>query len=153
MAENSVNTMHNILTLRGAQVRDALKWAGFLNETIELYGKNVEVKFQSHHWPVWGSAKVVDYWKKHRDMYKYLHDQSVNLMNKGYVGSEIAELIKFPSELDQFWPNRGYYGTLKHNSRAIYSATWPGRRNPETRQPSAGVRGEEYFEYMARGRG
>jgi hypothetical protein len=77
--------------LRGAQVRDALKWSGYLNETIELFGKNVEVKFQSHHWPVWENAKVVDYWKKQRDLYKYIHDQSVNLMNKGYNGAEIAD--------------------------------------------------------------
>ena len=93
--------MHNILTLRGAQVRDALKWAGFLNETIELYGKDIEVKFQSHHWPMWGNAKIIDYWKKQRDLYKYIHDQSVNLMNKGYTGVEIAEMIKLPPELDK----------------------------------------------------
>jgi alkyl sulfatase BDS1-like metallo-beta-lactamase superfamily hydrolase len=103
MAENTVNTMHNLLTLRGAQVRDALKWASFLNETIELYGKNTEFKFQAHHWPMWGNAKIVDYWKKTRDIYKYLHDQSVNLMNKGYTGAEIAEMIKLPPELDQKW--------------------------------------------------
>ncbi|MGL4318965.1 MAG: alkyl/aryl-sulfatase [Pseudomonas sp.] len=120
MAENSTNTMHNILTLRGAQVRDALKWASFLNETIERYGDKVEVKFQSHHWPQWGQAKIDDYWKKQRDLYKYTHDQSVNLMNKGYNGEEISEMIKLPPELDQFWPNRGYYGTLRHNSRAVY---------------------------------
>jgi alkyl sulfatase BDS1-like metallo-beta-lactamase superfamily hydrolase len=120
MAENSTNTMHNILTLRGAQVRDALKWASYLNETIDLYGKNVQVKFQSHHWPVWENTKVVDYWKKQRDLYKYVHDQSVNLMNKGYTGSEIAEIIQLPPELGQTWANRGYYGTLRHNSRAVY---------------------------------
>jgi alkyl sulfatase BDS1-like metallo-beta-lactamase superfamily hydrolase len=120
MAENTTNTMHNILTLRGAQVRDALKWSAYLNETIELYGKNVESKFQSHHWPMWENAKIVDYWKKQRDLYKYIHDQSVNLMNKGYTGSEIAEMIELPPELDQKWYNRGYYGTLRHNSRAVY---------------------------------
>ena len=120
MAENSTNTMHNILTLRGAQVRDALKWANFLNETIDLYGKRVESKFQSHHWPIWGHAKIVDYWKKQRDLYKYIHDQSVNLMNKGYTGVEIANMIKLPPELDKHWYNRGYYGTMKHNSRAVY---------------------------------
>ena len=120
MAENSTNTMHNILTLRGAQVRDALKWSSYLNQTIDLYGKDVDVKFQSHHWPQWGNAKIIDYWKKQRDLYKYTHDQSVNLLNKGYIGSEIAEQIKLPPELDQFWPNRGYYGTLRHNSRAVY---------------------------------
>ncbi len=119
-AENATNTMHNILTLRGAQVRDALKWAGYLNETIALYGNKVEVKFQSHHWPMWENTKIVEYIKKQRDLYKYIHDQSVNLMNKGYTGAEIAEMIKLPPELDQQWYNRGYYGTVRHNSRAVY---------------------------------
>ncbi|RAV18412.1 alkyl/aryl-sulfatase [Mycolicibacterium sp. GF69] len=120
MAENTTNTMHNLLTLRGAQVRDALKWANFLDETIRVYGPKTEVKFQSHHWPMWGNPKIIDYWKKQRDMYKYMHDQSVRLMNNGLVGSEIAEEITLPPELNNFWPDRGYYGTLKHNSRAVY---------------------------------
>lgn len=120
MAENSTNTMHNILTLRGAHVRDALKWAQFLNETIELYGEGTDVKFQSHHWPMWGNEKIIGYWKKQRDLYKYIHDQSVNLMNKGYTGIEISNMIKLPPELDKAWYNRGYYGSLKHNSRAVY---------------------------------
>lgn len=120
MAENTTNTMHNLLTLRGAQVRDALKWAQFLNETIRTYGPNTEVKFQSHHWPMWGNEKIIDYWKRQRDMYKYMHDQSVRMMNNGMVGSEIAEEISLPPELNNFWPDRGYYGTLKHNSRAVY---------------------------------
>ena len=120
MAENATNTMHNILTLRGAQVRDALKWATFLDETIRLYGAGAQVKFQSHHWPIWDNARIVTYLSRQRDLYKYIHDQSVNLMNKGYTGSEISEMIKLPPELEQFWPGRGYYGTLRHNSRAVY---------------------------------
>ncbi|MBW9091908.1 MBL fold metallo-hydrolase [Rhizobium wenxiniae] len=120
MAENSTNTMHNILTLRGAQVRNSLKWAQFLNETIELYGEGTDVKFQSHHWPMWGNENIIDYWKKQRDLYKYIHDQTVNLMNKGYTGVEISNMIKLPPELDKAWFNRGYYGSLKHNSRAVY---------------------------------
>ena len=120
MAENTTNTMHNLLTLRGAQVRDARIWASFLDETIRTYGPNTEVKFQSHHWPKWGNANIIDYWKRQRDMYKYMHDQSVRLMNQGLVGSEIAEELEFPPELNDFWPDRGYYGTLKHNSRAVY---------------------------------
>ncbi|MGV0813599.1 alkyl sulfatase dimerization domain-containing protein [Mycolicibacterium boenickei] len=120
MAENTTNTMHNLLTLRGAQVRDARIWAKFLDDTIRTYGPNTDVKFQSHHWPMWGRDKIIDYWKKQRDMYKYMHDQSVRLMNQGLVGSEIAEEIQFPPELGNFWPDRGYYGTLKHNSRAVY---------------------------------
>lgn len=120
MAENSTNTMHNILTLRGAQVRDALKWAGYLNETIELWGNEVEVKFQSHHWPLWGQEDIVNYFKKQRDIYKYTHDQSVRLMNQGYTGEEISEIIKLPKALENNWATRGYYGTLRHNSRAVY---------------------------------
>lgn len=120
MAENTTNTMHNLLTLRGAQVRDARIWAKFLDDTIRVYGPNTEIKFQSHHWPMWGRDKIIDYWKKQRDMYKYMHDQSVRLMNEGLIGSEIAEEMQFPPELGNFWPDRGYYGTLKHNTRAVY---------------------------------
>ncbi|EPW3765877.1 alkyl/aryl-sulfatase [Vibrio fluvialis] len=120
MAENSTNTMHNILTLRGAQVRDALKWSGYLQETIEMWGGDVKVKFQSHHWPMWGNAGIVEYFKKQRDIYKYTHDQTVRLMNQGYTGEEISEIIKLPKSLENNWSTRGYYGTLRHNSRAVY---------------------------------
>ncbi|NAW82158.1 MBL fold metallo-hydrolase [Vibrio sp. V43_P6S15P86] len=120
MAENTTNTMHNILTLRGAQVRDALKWSSYLQETIEMWGDEVEVKFQSHHWPLWGNADIVDYLKKQRDIYKYTHDQTVRLMNQGYTGEEISEIIKLPKALENNWSTRGYYGTLRHNSRAVY---------------------------------
>lgn len=119
-AENTANTMHNILALRGAQVRDAKKWATYLNQTLELFGKEVEVRFQSHQWPMWGNARVVEHLTKQRDLYKFIHDQTVNLMNHGYTGPEIAEMIELPPELEQYWPNRGYYGTLRHNSRAVY---------------------------------
>ena len=150
MAENTTNTMHNILTLRGAQVRDALKWAQFIDETIDLYGALSEVAFQSHHWPVWDSERIVEHWKKQRDMYKYIHDQTVNLMNKGYVGAEIAEMIQFPPELENYWPNRGYYGTLRHNSRAVYQRYmgWydghPASLNNLPPEPAA----KKYVEYM-----
>ncbi len=120
MAENTTNTLHNVLTLRGAQVRDPLKWASYLNETIDLYGPNVDVKFQAHHWPQWGNEKILAYWKKQRDLYKYIHDQSVNLMNKGYTGIEISNMVKLPPELDKQWYNRGYYGSVKHDTRAVY---------------------------------
>lgn len=120
MAENTTNTMHNILTLRGAQVRDALKWSSYLNETIELWGNEVEVKFQSHHWPLWGQKDINSYFKKQRDIYKYTHDQSVRLMNQGYTGEEISEIIQLPKSLEDNWATRGYYGTLRHNSRAVY---------------------------------
>ena len=120
MAENSTNTMHNILTLRGAQVRDALIWSSFLDETIALWGDEVAVKFQSHHWPVWGNENIIPYFEKQRDMYKFTHDESVRLMNQGFNGEEISEIIAFPPELENNWSTRGYYGTLRHNSRAVY---------------------------------
>lgn len=150
MAENTTNTMHNILTLRGAQVRDALKWSSFLNETIETWGDQAEVKFQSHHWPRWGNASIVDYFKKQRDLYKYIHDQSVRLMNMGYTGEEISEQITLPPELNDFWPNRGYYGTLRHNSRAVYQrymGWYSGNPSDLDNLPPEMV-GPKYVEFM-----
>ncbi|HWS40193.1 MAG TPA: alkyl sulfatase dimerization domain-containing protein, partial [Arenimonas sp.] len=120
MAENTTNTMHNVLTLRGALVRDPLKWANYIDETIDLWGDDVQVKFQSHHWPEWGNTGIIDYFGKQRDIYKYTHDQSVRLMNMGYTGEEISETIKLPASLENEWSTRGYYGTLRHNSRAVY---------------------------------
>ncbi|MGL4793677.1 MAG: alkyl/aryl-sulfatase [Aeromonas jandaei] len=150
MAENTTNTMHNILTLRGAQVRDALKWSSFLNETIETWGAQANVKFQSHHWPRWGNANIVDYFKKQRDLYKYIHDQSVRLMNMGYTGEEISEQITLPPELNNFWPNRGYYGTLRHNSRAVYQrymGWYSGNPSDLDNLPPEMV-GPKYVEFM-----
>lgn len=150
MAENTTATLHNILTLRGAQVRDALGWSKYIGETIDLYGADAEVKFQSHHWPVWGKPQVIDYLKKQRDLYKFVHDRSVHLMNQGYTGEEIAEMIELPDSLAHFWPGRGYYGTLKHNSRAVYQrymGWYDG--NPaslDVLPPVAAA--EKYIEYM-----
>lgn len=150
MAENTTNTMHNILTLRGAQVRDPLIWANFIDETMALYGGEVKVKFQSHHWPVWGNENIITYFKKQRDVYKFMHDRTVNLMNKGYTGSEIADVIKLPPELESNWATRGYYGTLRHNSRAIYQRYmgWydgnPSNLNNLSPEPAA----KKYVQYM-----
>jgi alkyl sulfatase BDS1-like metallo-beta-lactamase superfamily hydrolase len=103
MAENANHTPHNLLTLRGAQVRNGLVWAKYLNETIELFGPQIESEFASHHWPMWGNARIIEFLGKQRDLYKYIHDQSVNLMNKGYIGTEIAETITLPPEFDKTW--------------------------------------------------
>ncbi|WP_233152761.1 alkyl/aryl-sulfatase [Mycobacterium sp. NS-7484] len=150
MAENTTNTMHNLLTLRGAQVRDARIWAKFIDETIRRYGPNTEVKFQSHHWPMWGHDKIIDYWKKQRDMYKYIHDQSVRMLNNGLIGSEIAEEIQMPPELNNFWPDRGYYGTLKHNSRAVYQRYmgWYDGNPADLDDLPPEPAGKKYVEYM-----
>lgn len=120
MAENTTNTLHNVLSLRGTPVRDARKWAHYINETLDLYGNDIDLKFQSHHWPLWGNERIIDYLQKQRDLYKFIHDRTVNLMNKGYTGEEIAEQIQLPDSLEKIWAGRGYYGTLKHNSRAVY---------------------------------
>jgi len=120
MAENCTATLHNLYTLRGAQVRDGQKWASYLDEAIDLYGKDAEVVFQSHHWPRWGNAVVTDYMKKTRDTYKYIHDQTVRLFNHGYTSNEIAEMLELPAELNQLWYVRGYYGTVRHNAKAVY---------------------------------
>lgn len=150
MAENTTNTFHNVLTLRGAQVRDPLKWSSFLNETIETWGDQVEVKFQSHHWPMWGSETIVDYFKKQRDLYKYVHDQSVRLMNQGYTGEEISEMISLPESLDKFWPNRGYYGTVRHNSRAVYQRYmgWYNGHPADLNNLPPSMVGPKYVEFM-----
>ncbi|MDA0116447.1 alkyl/aryl-sulfatase [Vibrio sp. T11.5] len=150
MAENTTNTMHNILTLRGAQVRDALKWSSYLQETIDLWGDEVQVKFQSHHWPMWGQKDIVEYFKTQRDMYKYTHDQTVRLMNQGYIGSEISEMIEFPDEIGNTWSSRGYYGTLRHNSRAVYQrymGWYNGNPSDLNNLPPADA-AEKYVEYM-----
>jgi alkyl sulfatase BDS1-like metallo-beta-lactamase superfamily hydrolase len=120
LAENANPTMHNVLTPRGALVRDAKVWAEGLSEAIELYGARTDTMFTSHGWPRFGRAAIGDYLVSHRDAYKYLHDQSVRLMNQGYVGAEIANRIKLPPVLAKQWFNRGYYGTMSFNSRAVY---------------------------------
>ena len=150
MAENSTNTMHNILTLRGAQVRDALIWSSFLNETIEKWGSQAVVKFQSHHWPVWGNSNIVPYFKKQRDIYKFIHDQSVRLMNHGYNGEEISEMIKLPAELENNWATRGYYGTLRHNSRAVYQRYmgWYNGNPSDLNNLPQGEVARKYVEFM-----
>ena len=120
MAENATHTLHNVLTLRGAKVRDPLIWAHYLDQTINLYGANIDTEFASHHWPMWDNARILEFLSKQRDLYKYIHDQSVRLMNEGYTGIEISNMVKLPPELDKEWYNRGYYGTVKHDTRAVY---------------------------------
>ncbi len=150
MAENTTNTMHNILTLRGAKVRDALKWAHFLNETIETWGDEAVVKFQSHHWPLWGNEDIASYFKKQRDIYKFTHDQTVRLMNQGYNGEEISEMITLPAELENNWATRGYYGTLRHNSRAVYQfyMGWYNGNPSDLNNLPQEMAAKKYMEFM-----
>jgi alkyl sulfatase BDS1-like metallo-beta-lactamase superfamily hydrolase len=148
-AEVVSRNMHNLYTLRGAKVRDALKWSGYIGEAIHLFG-DVEVLFASHHWPTWGNERVIDYLKKQRDTYKYIHDQTLRLANAGYTSQEIAEKLELPESLRTSFPNRGYYGTVRHNSKAVYQwyFGWydgnPAHLNPLP--PAAAA--TKYVEYM-----
>ncbi|MFI7340674.1 alkyl/aryl-sulfatase [Streptomyces sp. NPDC050085] len=119
MAENATHTMHNIITLRGAQVRDAREWAHYLNESIDLFAGRVDVAFASHHWPTWGGEEISELLTEQRDLYAYMHDQTLRMINIGMTGKEIAEAIELPPAL-QGWANRGYYGSLSHNVKGIY---------------------------------
>jgi alkyl sulfatase BDS1-like metallo-beta-lactamase superfamily hydrolase len=119
MAENANATQHNVLTPRGAVVRDAKVWAEGLTKALRLYGDS-DILIASHGWPRFGNAVVRDYLGKHRDAYAYLHDQTVRLMNQGLNGDEIAARIKLPPELAREWFDRPYYGSLSFNSRAVY---------------------------------
>ncbi|EME50941.1 alkyl/aryl-sulfatase [Rhodococcus ruber BKS 20-38] len=119
-AENATHTMHNILTLRGAVVRDAHAWGHYLNETIGLWGDALEVVFASHHWPTWGRERALEFLAVQRDMYLYLHDQTLRMMNQGLVGPEIAERFELPPALAAAWHTHGYYGSVSHNVKAIY---------------------------------
>jgi alkyl sulfatase BDS1-like metallo-beta-lactamase superfamily hydrolase len=150
MAENATHTLHNVLTLRGAKVRDPRIWALHLDETIEMFGPQIEFEFASHHWPMWGNARIIDFLKKQRDLYKFINDQSLRLLNTGYTGVELSNMIKLPKELDQAWASRGYYGTVKHDTRAVYQrymGFYDGNPTTLDELPPAEA-AKKYVEYM-----
>ena len=118
-AEIVSHTLHNLYTLRGAKVRDALAWSGYIDQAIELFGPDIEVLFGSHHWPTWGNRAAVEALERQRDLYKYLHDQTIRLANRGLTPREIAEEIELPASLREH-AERGYYGTVRHNAKAVY---------------------------------
>jgi alkyl sulfatase BDS1-like metallo-beta-lactamase superfamily hydrolase len=120
MAENCVGTLHNILTLRGAQVRDPLQWAKFLDESRRLYGDKADVVFTAHNWPRFGNDKVKELLENQRDMYKYINDQTLNLMNKGYTMDEISNMIVLPKSLQRYWYTHGFYGQIYMVVKATY---------------------------------
>lgn len=120
MAENANLTMHNLLPARGSLVRNAKGWADYLTEAIRLFAGRSDVMFAAHGIPRFGQAELTAFLRSHRDAYKYLHDQTVRLMNNGLTPAEIAEEIRLPESLSKQWYNRGYYGTMSHNSKAVY---------------------------------
>ena len=120
MAENATHNLHNLLTLRGALVRDPHAWSGYLTEAIDTFADRADVVFASHHWPTWGREAIVEFLSLQRDLYAYLHDQTLRLLNQGYTGVEIAEMFQMPPALEQAWHTRGYYGSVSHNVKAVY---------------------------------
>jgi alkyl sulfatase BDS1-like metallo-beta-lactamase superfamily hydrolase len=120
VAENAVHCLHNVLTPRGALVRDALAWSKYLGEAIDLFGDRSDAMFAQHHWPRWGKERLLAYLAQHRDMYRYLHDQTLRLANRGSTPTEIAAEVQLPPSLERSWWCRGYYGTVSHNVRAVY---------------------------------
>jgi alkyl sulfatase BDS1-like metallo-beta-lactamase superfamily hydrolase len=118
-AEDVTRTLHNLYTLRGAKVRDALAWSDYIDEALGLFPQ-AEILFASHHWPTWGSERIRQYLTGQRDLYKYIHDQTLRLANGGATPREIAEQIELPPALARTFGNRGYYGTVSHNAKAVY---------------------------------
>ncbi|HJT95697.1 MAG TPA: alkyl sulfatase dimerization domain-containing protein, partial [Mycobacterium sp.] len=119
-AENATHTLHNVLTLRGAVVRDARVWSRYLTEAITLFGDRADVVFASHHWPTWSRDRIVEFLSLQRDLYAYLHDQTLRLLNQGFTGAEIAEHFQLPPALEKAWHAHGYYGSVSHNVKAVY---------------------------------
>ncbi|MFO7682612.1 MAG: alkyl sulfatase dimerization domain-containing protein, partial [Chloroflexota bacterium] len=152
MAENVSHNMHNLYTLRGAQVRNPKVWAHYIDEAIGLFNGRYDTIFSSHHWPTWGAEAGLDYLKKQRDMYKYLHDETMRLANQGYTLLEIPEIVEsqLPADLFNAWYNRGYYGTVSHNVKAVYQhylGFFDG--NPATLHPlPPQAAGQKYVEFI-----
>ncbi len=120
MAENTVHNFHNLLPFRGAVVRDSRAWSHYIDVALEKFGAESDALIGQHHWPVWDSPRIIEYLKIQRDLYKYVHDQTLRLANLGYTPAEIAETIELPKSICCSWHARGYYGTLRHNSKAVY---------------------------------
>ena len=116
---DQAQTMHNLLPIRGSKVRDTLSWSRYLDESVQQ-NADTEVYFASHNWPVWGNARIREFITKHRDVYRYTHDQTVRLMNAGYTAPEIAAMVELPDSLASYFGARGYYGDLRHNVKAVY---------------------------------
>ena len=119
MAENCTGTLHNLYTLRGAEVRDANDWAKYIIEADQRFCDKTDVVFQSHNWPHWGE-EIHDYLLNTATIYKFIHDQTLHYMNQGYTSTEVAAMLTLPEKLEKVWYTRPYYGTLAHNAKAVY---------------------------------
>ncbi|SDS53611.1 Alkyl sulfatase BDS1, metallo-beta-lactamase superfamily [Halopseudomonas xinjiangensis] len=149
-AEVTSQHMHNVYTLRGTEIRDASLWSRYIDEVLEDYGDRTDVLIAQHHWPVWGTEESKHFLGVQRDLYKHIHDQSVRLMNHGYRPGEIAENITLPASLAKEWSARDYYGTLRHNSRAVYQKYlgWYDANPANLNPPTAVDEARKSIEYM-----
>lgn len=139
-SEVTTHNMHNVLTPRGAQVRNALHWSKYIDEAIELFGERTDLCFASHHWPTWDSARIRGFLERQRDLYRFMHDETLRLANGGYTIDEIPEMLDLPAALARDFACRGYYGTLKHNVKAVYQfylGWWDGVPATYDRLPPA----------------
>jgi alkyl sulfatase BDS1-like metallo-beta-lactamase superfamily hydrolase len=148
-AELLSRNMHNLYTLRGAKVRDALAWSGFIDEARTLFA-DADIYFASHHWPIWGAQRIAEFMEVQSDTYKYIHDQTLRLAYHGYTPIEIIDELRLPDSLQKTFSNRGYYGTVRHNSRAVYQAYFGWYDgNPANLNPLAPVNaGKNYVAAM-----
>ena len=121
LAENCTGTLHNLYTLRGAQVRDGNAWAEYIMESLALYGQQVQVVFQSHNWPHWGNENIQEYMTNTAAVYKFINDQTLLYINQGYTEAEVANMIRLPEAMEKVWYTRQYYGTVSHNAKAVYA--------------------------------
>lgn len=150
IAENCTSTLHNLYTLRGAEIRDGEVWANYITEALTLYGNKVEAIFQSHNWPHWGNEDINEYMVNTAAVYKYINDQTLAYINQGYTSDEISNMIELPDELNKVWYTRQYYGTVAHNAKAVYQKYmgWydanPTNLNPLTPSDSA----KKWVEYL-----
>ena len=150
LAENCTANLHNLYTLRGAQVRDALGWSKYIQECLDTFLADIDVAFASHHWPRWGQDEIRAYLENQRDLYRSIHDQTMRMANHGLTMNEIAEEIKVPDHLHRQFYNRDYYGTIRHNAKAVYQRYlgWfdanPAHLNPHTPVEA----GKRYVEFM-----
>jgi alkyl sulfatase BDS1-like metallo-beta-lactamase superfamily hydrolase len=136
MAENVTATLHNIYTLRGAQVRDPLRWSKYINESLHRFGKEAEVMFASHHWPRWGNARIQEVLRDQRDLYAHMNNQVLHLANQGVTINQVHNVYRLPQALQQKWHCRGYHGSPEHNARGViqrYLGFWDC--NPATLIP------------------
>ena len=150
VAEDATHTLHNLLPFRGTVVRDASRWSQYLNVALEQFGADAQVMIAQHTWPVWGNERVRAHLANQRDLYKYVHDQTIRMINQGLGPTEIAEALTMPPGLENDWSARGYYGTISHDSKAVYQryVGWydgnPATLNRLTRVEEA----KKYLEYM-----